>query len=149
MNDETLAVGMVDGLVSVCRREAEEKPTKKERQRVIYKYATESKSNAIDLHIKDKDKEKMSKHDQFLRKMEFTKALNAVLFPLMVNKYPHVTVAVLQELLTRKKLTNAIAGKEYKTVVPLLRFLIKYMGDYRFTKVLIDVANVFIGKSNI
>lgn len=146
MNDETLAVGMIDGLVSVCRRETEVKPTKKERQRVVYKYATDSKSSAIDLHIKDGDREKISKHDKFLRKFEFTKALNAVLIPLTVSKYPHVTVAVLQELLTRKRLTNAIAGKEYKTVIPLLRFLIKYMGDYRFTKVLIDVANVFIGK---
>lgn len=137
---------MVDGLVSVNRRETEVKLTKHERQKAVYKYATESKPKAVDLYVKNPVFEKQSKHDKLLRRREYTKALNAVLTNLMVNKYPHVTVSVIQELLTLKKFNVAISGKEDKTMVPLLKFLTKYMGDYRFTKVLVQAANVFLGK---
>jgi U3 small nucleolar RNA-associated protein 15 len=46
----------------------------------------------------------------------------------------------------RKGLKAALAGREVKSLSAVLRFLIRYIGDYRFTRTLIDVANVLLGK---
>jgi U3 small nucleolar RNA-associated protein 15 len=50
--------------------------------------------------------------------------------------------------LRRKGLRAALAGREGKSLSAILRFLIKYIGDYRFTRTLIDVANVLLGKQS-
>lgn len=144
-NDETIAVGMVDGLVSVARRETEVKATKHERRRITFKFTPEVKANTTDLYVKDEWHEQMSQHDKLLRKFQFTKAFVSVLKPYIVNKHPHVTVAVLQRLMTMQGLKNAVAGNDTKTTISLLKFLIKYLGDYRFARVLIDVSNEFLG----
>lgn len=46
----------------------------------------------------------------------------------------------------RKGLKAALAGREDKSLSAILRFLIRYIGDYRFTRTLIDVANMLLGK---
>lgn len=46
----------------------------------------------------------------------------------------------------RKGLKAALAGREGKSLSAILRFLIKYIGDYRFTRTLIDVANMLLGE---
>lgn len=88
----------------------------------------------------------MGRHEYLLKKFEHTKALNSVLMPYIVNKTPHVTAGVLRELMARKKLASAIAGCEPRTVLPLLRFLIKYIGDVRFTRLLVRVSEIFLGE---
>lgn len=50
--------------------------------------------------------------------------------------------------LRRKGLRAALAGREGKSLSAVLRFLIKYIGDYRFTRTLIDVANMLLGKQS-
>lgn len=47
--------------------------------------------------IQDK-KEKEPRHDFFLRKFEYTKALDSVLKPYVQQKYPEYTYSVLKEL---------------------------------------------------
>lgn len=49
-------------------------------------------------------------------------------------------------LFRRKGLKIALSGREGKSLTSILRFLIKYIGDYRFTRILIDVANILLGK---
>lgn len=46
----------------------------------------------------------------------------------------------------RKGLKIALSGRESKSLLVILRFLIKYIGDYRFTRILIDVSNILLGK---
>lgn len=143
-NDETLVAGMVDGLVSIHRRDEKVKATKAERKIKSYKYASNTHSTLVDTVVPETLKELQSKHDTCLRKFEYSKALDIVLQPYVVNKNPHVTVSLMQELLRRKGLHTAVAGRDMKIVKALLRFLIKYIGDHRFTRTLIDVANVFL-----
>ncbi|XP_026463965.1 U3 small nucleolar RNA-associated protein 15 homolog [Ctenocephalides felis] len=143
-NDETLVAGMVDGLVSIHRRDEKVKATKAKCKIKSYKYASNTHSTLVDTVVPETLKELQSKHDTCLRKFEYSKALDIVLQPYVVNKNPHVTVSLMQELLRRKGLHTAVAGRDMKIVKALLRFLIKYIGDHRFTRTLIDVANVFL-----
>jgi hypothetical protein len=46
----------------------------------------------------------------------------------------------------RKGLKAALAGREAKPLSAILRFLIRYIEDYRFTRTLTDIANKLLGK---
>ncbi|KDR24524.1 U3 small nucleolar RNA-associated protein 15 homolog [Zootermopsis nevadensis] len=143
--DETVVAGMVDGLVSISRREDEIRPTKQERKKVSYRYAPDGfQATSVDTIIPEEKKELMSKHDACLRRFQYSKAVDCVLMPYITNKKPAVTVCLFQELIRRKGLKAALAGREGKSLSAILRFLIKYIGDYRFTRTLIDVANMLL-----
>lgn len=91
---------MVDGLVSVSRKESKVLPNKRERQKVSYRYVSDQREfPAADLVVREEVGNLMSKSDTFFRKFDYTKALDCVLAPYVVNKNPHVTVSVLQELM--------------------------------------------------
>ncbi|XP_047003670.1 U3 small nucleolar RNA-associated protein 15 homolog [Schistocerca americana] len=143
--DETVVAGMVDGLISISRREDEIQPSRQERRKVSYRYAPDNYQPAsVDVVVPEKKLVQMSNHDVHLRKFQYSKALDCVLKPYVVNKTPHVTVSVLLELMRRKALRSAIAGREGRSLLTILRFLIKYIGDYKFTRILIDVTNIFM-----
>lgn len=180
---------MVDGLVSISRREEETRPTKQERKKVSYRYAPDGfQATSVDLVVPEEKMEVMSKHDTCLRKFQYSKAVDCVIMPYVTNNKPAVTVGVFQELIRwgssscsnsfgeymytqntcasiyshyllqmatmpncsfvhrRKGLKAALAGREAKSLSAILRFLIRYIGDYRFTRTLIDVANMLLGK---
>ncbi|KAL1117538.1 hypothetical protein AAG570_003854 [Ranatra chinensis] len=148
-NDETLALGTVDGLISVSRREEDKSTTNaKKKKAVEYKYMgdkyTPPAASSVDSTVPLEHKPAMSKHDACLRKFQYSKALDCVLATYVINKVPNVTVALLQELIRRKGLQNAIINRDDKSLVPLLKFVVRYINDCRFTSVLIDVANVVI-----
>jgi U3 small nucleolar RNA-associated protein 15 len=144
-SDETVVAGTVDGLVSITRREEETRPTKQEQKKVSYRYAPDGfQATSIDLIIPEEKMEVMSKHDTCLRKFQYSKAVDCVIMPYVANKKPAVTVGVFQELIRRKGLKAALAGREDKSLSAILRFLIRYIGDYRFTRTLIDVANMLL-----
>ncbi|PSN49805.1 U3 small nucleolar RNA-associated protein 15 [Blattella germanica] len=132
---ETVVAGMVDGLVSVSRREDEVKLSKQERKKVSYRYTpNEFQQSTVDIAVPEDKKELISKHDVCLRKFQYSRALDHVLIPYITNKTPAVTVGLFQELLRRKGLKAALAGRESKSLAAILRFLIKYIGDFRFTR---------------
>lgn len=103
-NDETLVAGMVDGLISVQRMDDEEttETTKKPRKKI----ATNTTSFPVDEIVEDYERKPEAQFDKFLRKYEYSKALDTVLVPYIVNKQPHVTVSLLQELTRRKGLAR-------------------------------------------
>uniref|UniRef100_A0A1B6D9D7 U3 small nucleolar RNA-associated protein 15 homolog n=1 Tax=Clastoptera arizonana TaxID=38151 RepID=A0A1B6D9D7_9HEMI len=154
--DATIVAGTVDGLVSIRRREEDTTPTvKRKKNKISYRnvgdfFPTSEVTDDIimttskDMLINQVKKNTEAKHDIYLRKFEYTRALDSVLMPYVTNKNPHVTVALMQELIRRKNLTTSLTGREGKSLVVVLRFLIKYIGDYRFTRVLIDVSNVLL-----
>jgi U3 small nucleolar RNA-associated protein 15 len=95
-----VVAGMVDGLVSVSRREEETRPTKQERKKVSYRYAPDGfQTTSVDLIIPEEKNEVIAKHDTCLRKFQYSKAVDCVIMPYVTNKKPAVTVGVFQELI--------------------------------------------------
>lgn len=139
---------MADGLVqflhrkvppTVEEREAERQrkaPTQKFRQFTHFELAPD------DLVVKEDKKSKESKHDYFLRKFEYSKALDQVLKPYVMKKFPEYTYSVLRELQRRNGLKTAIAGRDEKNLVPLLQYLNKNIVDARFSTFLMEVVDL-------
>ncbi|XP_044736552.1 U3 small nucleolar RNA-associated protein 15 homolog [Chrysoperla carnea] len=141
-NDESVVAGTVDGLVSISRRENEKEEVKS--KKISYKFVSDTHPATVDVIVPTYNKDKLPEYDTHLRKFRFTKALDSVLKPYNINKKPETTVALMEELIRRKRLKAALTGRDSKSILQILRFLIKYITDYRFTRVLIDVANIFI-----
>lgn len=58
---------------------------------------------------------------------------------------PVVVVSVIQELILRSGLTNALRGRNDKGLKPILAFLTKYISNPRFSSLLIDVTHALLG----
>ncbi|KAJ0175097.1 hypothetical protein K1T71_009238 [Dendrolimus kikuchii] len=144
-HDDILAVGMIDGIISVRKREKLGK--KSVEKQGLYKFTPDhinipvQTSNSV---IKQAKPIKSAESDAYLRKMQFDKALGAVLKTYVISKQPENTIAILQELLRRKVLHDAMDNLNDKNIGSLLKFLKKNMGETRFTRTCIDTANVFI-----
>ena len=138
---------MVDGVISFARREEDPKHIKQQRKKASYRYAGEKlHARSIDILIKEENKQVMGKYDACLRKFQYSKALDEVMRPYVMNKQPHVTVSLLQELTRRQGLKQALAGREGKSLVNILKFLIRHIGSIRFGRVILHVANILMGK---
>lgn len=145
-NDDTLVTGMVDGLVSIHRREDTpenelESIEKSKRVKHSKRFAVLNNADQI---IPEYVKNGLAKHDTYLRKYEYCKALDSVLLPYVATKNPHITVSVIRELIHRKGLERAFAGRTNKSLVKILLFLRKNIADYRFNRVLIDATNILL-----
>lgn len=137
---------MIDGLISVRRREEEVKSEKLQCKKVSYRRSGRNlHTPQVDVVVHEETKEIMSKHDTCLRKFEYSKALDCVMSSYVVNKVPHVTVALMQELIRRQGLKQALSGRDGKSLVNILKFLNRHIGNIRFGKVLLYVANVLMG----
>lgn len=143
-NDDTLVAGLVDGLVSISRREEDKEEKKHSKKLSSYQFISNTHQVSVDTVVPVLSHEKESKHDHHLRKFEYSKALDSVLLPYVANKNPQVTVSLIQELIRRKALGKALRAKDKKTLLQILRFFIKNITDSRFTRVLIDAANIFL-----
>ncbi|KAJ8714602.1 hypothetical protein PYW07_002827 [Mythimna separata] len=149
-HDDTLAVGMIDGIISIRKRE---KPAKQSDERKgLFKFAPDHVQTSIVEEVPDKTNNKKGQSkaakgpefDKFLRKMEFTKALSAVLKTYIATKFPERTAALIQEMLRRKVLHVAMDGLNEKDIGTLLKYFKKNLGETRFTRVIVDAANVFV-----
>ncbi|KAL3278274.1 hypothetical protein HHI36_013609 [Cryptolaemus montrouzieri] len=144
-DDGTLVAGLVDGVVSINRRQ-EDKNKEKDKKLSSFKYRgnTEAVSVTVDTFIKEIKAGTEAKHDKCLRKFQHSKALEHVLLNYVVNKHPGTTVVVIQELIKRKAFDKAIRGKDDKFLNKLMSFFIRNITNYRFTSVLIDAINIFL-----
>lgn len=102
-NDEALVAGMVDGLISIQRMENENDETPKipKSRKVIPVNET-----TVDEVVEDYDRTIEASYDKCLRKYEYSRALNVVLSNYVMNKNPHITVTLMQELIRRKGLVR-------------------------------------------
>nr|XP_023025430.1 U3 small nucleolar RNA-associated protein 15 homolog [Leptinotarsa decemlineata] len=142
-NDDTVVAGLVDGMVSVSRRE--EKEVKKPQKKMAsYQYVSNTHPVSVDTIVADQTNDIETKYDHHLRKFEFSKALDSVLLPYVATKNPQITVSLMQELIRRKALHKAYKGRDKKSLTQILRFFIRNIADHRFTRVLIDAANIFL-----
>lgn len=135
-NDETLVVGMTDGIVSVQRMDSDRQIKTTEKKRI----STKQQSTA-DQIVVDYKKEAEAKYNIKLRKYEYSEALEAVLHIQCTNQTPHITVGLMSELMRRKGLERALTGQSNAFLIKFLSFLIRFLGDRRFMKTLIDVSN--------
>ncbi|XP_051170261.1 U3 small nucleolar RNA-associated protein 15 homolog [Leptopilina boulardi] len=144
-NDETIVAGMVDGLISIRRREDDSKDEKIKREKTSFRYAIDKlHSRSIDVLVREENKQIMGKYDTCLRKFQYSKALDEVMRPYVMNKQPQVTVSLLLELIRRQGLRQALAGRDNKSLVNILKFLIRHIGSIRFGRVILHVTNVLM-----
>lgn len=147
-DDSVLAVGTVEGLLSLQKRKPDEEETKKKKKRGPgYTYALKGKTyvpHQSDLLIEHKRKEKLQKYDKFFKKFEHSKAFDAALDIRVRRETPEVTVSVLQELIRRGGIRAALAGRDEKSLSFILKFLQKNIGNPRFTPVITDVVNLVV-----
>lgn len=148
--DDILAVGMIDGIISIRKRETLARQTGKKKG--FYKFAPDNLSkqrtypSRVDtvVHGNKNSKKMVPPHENYLRKMEFTQALSCVLKSYTLKHNPHIAAALMQEMLRRKVLHVAMEDLTENEIVYLMTFFRKYMGDSRFTRIIIDAANVFL-----
>lgn len=145
-DDEFLVAGMVDGLVSIQRMEEEEKAEDQaeEDESPNKQKWEEWRENVVDEVVPEYEAPTLAKYNAWFRKFEYSKALDQVLLPYVVNKNPQVTVSVIQELIRRKGLQRALSHRTHKSLAAIIRFLCRYISDYRFTQTLIDATQVLI-----
>ena len=137
---------MSDGLVQFLHRKVPpslaEIEAEKIRKRPSHKYLqyTHFETSPEDIVVKEDKKFKESRHDHFLRKFEYSKALDQVLKPYVMKKHvsrlllymvnsqmfmivfieylqPEYTYSVLRELERRNGLKTAIGGRSEKELV--------------------------------
>lgn len=149
-DDSFISVGMSDGLVQFLHRKVPpslaELEAEKIRKRPSHKYLqyTHFETSPEDIVVKEDKKFKECRHDHFLRKFEYSKALDQVLKPYVMKKHPEYTYSVLRELERRNGLKTAIGGRSEKELVPLLQFLHRHITDPRFSTFLIEVVDMTI-----
>ncbi|XP_045590796.1 U3 small nucleolar RNA-associated protein 15 homolog [Procambarus clarkii] len=149
--DSTLAVGMISagcGLMSFQhRRDAETSApvlSKRKASNIRNVASEDFVIMADDQVVTHTRREVMAKYDRMLCKFEYSRALDIVMSSYIAHKRPSISVGVLQELIRRGGIRTAVAGREVKTLLPLLNFLIKYIRHPGYKQVLIDVVNVVI-----
>lgn len=142
-NDQTVVAGMVDGLVSIQNMET---PRTKERQRPARRIHILADKADIDVdHQITYEKSKhMQKYDKHLRRYEYGLCLDAVMKTGSGIRMPEVTVSVMQELIHRKGLHRALAGRDSKFLISVIKFITRYIGEHRFMRVLIDVGMILL-----
>jgi U3 small nucleolar RNA-associated protein 15 len=139
----TLVVGQVDGTLAIHRREQKFNKVKVERAEREKRRKERNYKLAVEV-IDKPDFNRMKNFDVSLRKFEYTRALDQVLSRQCVTKTPEVTVAIIHELIRRNGLKQALANREQNSLAKILTFFNKYMGDSRFTRILLDAINIFL-----
>jgi len=90
--------------------------------------------------MKGASKAKLQPYEQALKKFEYKQAFMKAL----VAQNPEVVVALVEELVERGGLYQALSGKSEAELEIILNFLIWKVGDYRYARVLLEVARIVI-----
>ncbi|KAI8992653.1 WD40-repeat-containing domain protein [Pilobolus umbonatus] len=150
-DDTHLAAGMSNGLLSIRQRQikSSEKALKERRQDYIrdgtYKYFMRGQSAAAandDFVVESHRRTKLKKYDQLIKSFQYSHALDEVLKS--SSQTPSIVVALLQELIHRDGLKQAITGRDDVSLEPLMRFLIRNIHQPRYTNLLVDVSEEVI-----
>jgi U3 small nucleolar RNA-associated protein 15 len=147
-NDNVLAVGMSDGILAISKREENPEEEQQEQAELVQtrrrKAKTYSDFVVTDYGIKEQPTDAEPRYDAYLRKFQYSKALDTVLNENYMHKDPAATVALFQELIRRDGLKKALAGRQGKSLCKVLRFLIRHLRRPRFMRVLLHVSHVLI-----
>lgn len=150
-DDTHLVAGMANGYLSIRKRQVngEEKAAKSRKQEQLrsgaYKYFMRGKSSVPEQDafvVERTRKTRLNQYDKYLKSFEYHNALDEVLRLRNTN----VTAAMLQELIHRDGLESALSGRDDVGLEPLVSFLIRHINQPRYTPLLVDVADVLLGK---
>uniref|UniRef100_A0A672ZJQ8 U3 small nucleolar RNA-associated protein 15 homolog n=1 Tax=Sphaeramia orbicularis TaxID=375764 RepID=A0A672ZJQ8_9TELE len=148
-DDESIIVGMTNGVLSIKHRKSPEESKEvshQQRRRPSYRVFVKGKNympKQDDYLVSKPVREYLTKYDKHLKKFNISKALDSALQGPSKRK-PEVTVAVIKELDRRGTLKNALAGRDEKALSELLHFITKNMVDFRFAPVLVPAANMIL-----
>lgn len=137
-DDETFVVGMTDGIVSVQRMDSDRKIKTLEKRKVPKTIST------ADQVVEEYHKNPEAKHNRYLRKYEYSRALKEVFNTNCTSRTPHITVGVMSELIRRQGLERALRGLSNGFLIKFISFLISYMGDRRFIRTLIGISDTLL-----
>ncbi|XP_059475916.1 U3 small nucleolar RNA-associated protein 15 homolog [Neocloeon triangulifer] len=153
-NDKVLAVGMVDGLVSIARKLEESSAPKAQRVRMTLRDWRKSEGlkrpskietpEEGDSTFTETKRTEIANVERHLRSYRYSKALDVAIVPYNINKKPECVVSLLQELIRRKGLAAALAGREEHNVAQILKFVSKNIGNFEYMPTLTDVTNTLI-----
>ncbi|KAK2488571.1 hypothetical protein MC885_013591 [Smutsia gigantea] len=143
--DETIVVGMTNGILSVKHRKSEaKKDSLHRRRRPAYRTFIKGKNymkQRDDILINRPSKKHLELYDRDLKNFRISKALDR---PSCTIKTPEITVSIIKELSRRGVLANALAGRDEKEISRVLNFLIRNLSQPRFAPVLINAAEIII-----
>ncbi|XP_017777964.1 PREDICTED: U3 small nucleolar RNA-associated protein 15 homolog [Nicrophorus vespilloides] len=144
-NDDTVVAGLVDGLVCVSRRE-EDKEEDEAKKMSSFKYNAKKTTlqPTADLVVSSTEMGIQAKYDRKLKKFQYNKAFETVMASYVINKTPHVTMTVLQELQRRKCLHRVFEQLEHRYMLLLLTFFVRGISDVTFSRPLIPMIHMFM-----
>lgn len=150
-DDESIVVGMTNGILNIKRRKSPEESKAfgfgfgQQRRHPTYRVFVKGKNfvpKQDDYLISKPVKEHLAKYDKQLKKFNVSKALDTALEAFLRTRKPEITVAVIKELDRRGKLRNALAGRDEQELSRLLGFLVGHLVDHRFAPVLVTAADM-------
>ncbi|KAI9221031.1 WD40-repeat-containing domain protein [Blastocladiella britannica] len=149
-NDTHMAVGMLDGTLSLRSRDVkatdvrQEDALAKSYRTGSYKYFMRGEGyqpTASDFQVERVSRPKMNPYDVYLRKFEYASALDVVF---VTGQPPIVVVTVLEELMDRGGLERAVSGRTEESLGPLLQFLMRNITHPHFSSTLAEVTHVVL-----
>lgn len=157
----TIAVGMADGLLTVRSRPLKdispEQQIKAKRgpKAGTFHYFLRGQSTQADeddYRVERVRKQRLAPYDKLLKAFNYGAALDAALH----NGQAQVVASVLQELYVRDAVRLALSGRDEEALVPILKFLCKFVTDSNYTAlltdtsmVLLDLYTIIIGRSEM
>jgi len=145
----TVAVGMASGLLTVRARnikgagERAQVVARRAPRAGTYHYFVRGQRDSAaedDFRVEHVRKARLAPYDKMLKAFHYGAALDAAL----ATAQPQVVVSVLHELTLRDALRIALSGRDEESVLPILRFLCKYMADQAFASLLCDCGHVLL-----
>ena len=94
--------------------------------------------------VKHQKKKKLRAHDRLLKQFKYAAALDSVLES---EQQPVIVYSLLSELAQRDGLTQALSGRDEFSLRPVLQFVIKHVVNPRYSPLLLDVAEILLGKT--
>ncbi|XP_060065526.1 U3 small nucleolar RNA-associated protein 15 homolog [Ylistrum balloti] len=146
-DDNLLVVGTAEGLVSIQKRKPEDEVMPKKKKVQNSRFGLKGKTHIPDeddYHVEHTRKDHLTKYDKFLKKFEYSRALDAAMHWTVRLSNPDVTLSVLQELIRREGIRPALAGREEKSLSHLLRFIEKNIYKPRYMNTLIDIMALLL-----
>ncbi|KAI8853335.1 WD40-repeat-containing domain protein [Chytridium lagenaria] len=145
-----LVVGMASGLLSIRHRMLKTEDIAKaqrnndELKGGTYKFFQRGaafKPTDTDVRVEGRRRKRFTTYDKLLRGFEYGKALDSVL---ETKQPPVIVVSLLEELSYRNGLRMALGGRDDIALEPIARFLVKYITNPRYSRLLMVVANTIL-----
>jgi U3 small nucleolar RNA-associated protein 15 len=144
-DSKTWVVGMSNGLLSIRHQPTKTLEQKDEKlRRGSQKYFMRGglyKGEVEEIKIVASKTKKVSKHDYYLKSFQYGNALDCVLSTMSAV----LVTSMMRELIHRDGLVIALGGRDEKSLVPIMKFLLKHVDHPKHASLLIDVSNRILG----